>query len=340
MGCDSANGQSTPIHRLHFHSDLTRARRGLWRYRHQSAVCRQGNVFAEPWYCPGAGKHNWRCVDHLLGIDDRGVTEVRDTGSSCRQPRRRWDHGAARACHVFDSQSPAIDHVIAARGGVRRVIVLWRCYPDARYFGLVRRRGSGGGHVGVPALCRAHCSGLAGLAVYHPETRHENGGQLVRSRMRRLVYRACRERHLGNHPTTGDPQGFGPPSCLAFRNRPRPCVLRRPGFGIARAHGSRGDVRRHGPLRQATHSHRMVRPGGPCAGLELLRPGCAADWPSGSDQQSVLPRISFLGAVSDGRFGHGGHHHRLAGHHLGRVLHDAAGNPAGLSAADECPAHF
>ena len=56
-------------------------------------------------------------------------------------------------------------------------------------------------------------------------------------------------------------------------------------------------------------------------------------------RESVLSRLSGVGAVSDGRARHGGDRHRVAGNDLGRLLDDAAGGAARLPAAHDDPAY-
>ena len=59
----------------------------------------------------------------------------------------------------------------------------------------------------------------------------------------------------------------------------------------------------------------------------------------GGDREPVLPVLSRLGALSDGRAGDGGDRDRLAGDDLRRLLDDPAGDPARLPAAHVDPAH-
>ena len=58
---------------------------------------------------------------------------------------------------------------------------------------------------------------------------------------------------------------------------------------------------------------------------------------SGGDQEPVLPRLSRVGALSDGRARDGGDGHCLAGDDLRRLLDDATGHPARLPAAHDHP---
>ena len=57
-------------------------------------------------------------------------------------------------------------------------------------------------------------------------------------------------------------------------------------------------------------------------------------------EQPVLPPGAGLGAAPAGRARHAGHHHRLAGGDLGRVLAHPAGDPARLPAAHDDPPHL
>ena len=78
---------------------------------------------------------------------------------------------------------------------------------------------------------------------------------------------------------------------------------------------------------------RLVRRRPARSGAQLFRPGrAAAGRPrTPSRTRSICSRR--VGALPDGGVRDGRHHHRLAGHHLRRVLADPAGDPARLPAA-------
>ena len=74
--------------------------------------------------------------------------------------------------------------------------------------------------------------------------------------------------------------------------------------------------------------------------LELFRARCIATERRVRRQQSVLPARTNLGTRSDGRVGNGGHRHRLASDHLGRVLVDQPSGSSGIFAASFHHSHI
>ena len=107
-----------------------------------------------------------------------------------------------------------------------------------------------------------------GTAPGRPAVRADHGG-LVRR------HRGCSAScGLLRHPvvlTAVDPR-----HAFYVLPRARLARLRRARRGVPGRHRRRGALRRHGPLRQAADSRRVVRAGAAGAAAELLRPGRAA----------------------------------------------------------------
>ncbi len=89
-----------------------------------------------------------------------------------------------------------------------------------------------------------------------------------------------------------------------------------------------------GPVRIAWSCRRA-----PGAGPQLFRAGRAAPHRSRDHREPLLPARAGMGALSAGRAGDDGHDHRVAGGDLRRLLDHAAGDAAGLCAADGRAAH-
>ena len=133
-----------------------------------------------------------------------------------------------------------------------------------------------------------------------------------------------------------------PPSWPRLARSLRHCLPRSRGTGhrLCRArrrlpgrHRRRGDVCGYGPFRSAADPARLVRrrPALLLCSTISARERLLLSDPT-RDRESVLSACPTMGSLSDGGVRHRGHHHRLAGHHIRRLLPHPASDPAGLPA--------
>ena len=184
---------------------------------------------------------------------------------------------------------------------------------------------------------RAAHAGDPGRAVRDPAPRHRPRRRAVRPGDGRLVRGARRARHAGSIARAARR------CCGRSTRRMRLRLLREPRRGIAFValgavvlvrHRRRGAVRRHGPFRPAADPARLVRPRAARARCSTTsaRARCCSSDPDGG-RQPVLPAGAAWALHPAGGAGDGRHGDRVAGGDLGRVLDDAAGDPARLPAA-------
>ena len=155
-----------------------------------------------------------------------------------------------------------------------------------------------------------------------------------------MVHRARVERPARHR--AGARSARGPESGPRPRlpEQPRRRLVHRARRGGPRSDRRRGAVCRHGSFRQSPGAPRLVRPGGPGAGAQLLRAGRAADGEAGGGAKPLFPAVSRLGPVPDGGARHGGYGDRLAGGHFGRLFAHQAGSATRLPAAHDHRPHL
>ncbi|CAA9237046.1 MAG: Kup system potassium uptake protein, partial [uncultured Acetobacteraceae bacterium] len=318
--------------------DARRARRRLRRHRHQPALRPPRVPAALLRRRRGARGDLRHPVPHHLVAAADGDGKVRLHRAPRRQPRRRrgaGPDGAGAARGPYASGPLARFHARHRGGGA--VLRRRRHHPGhLRAFGggraeghLARLRGGGG-----TAVRRG-----AGRSVPLPIPRHLQNGRGVRAGDGALV---LHPRPARGSPDRFDAGGIGrrvAPPRRALRRGPPLRRLHR--VGLRRAGGDRGGgaLRRHGPLRPAADRARLDRLRAAGAGAELPGArGAAAVRPQG-DGEPLLPPGARMAPPAAGDPGDGGHHHRLAVHDLGRLLHRPAMRATRFPAAPRRPAH-
>ncbi|CAA9240965.1 MAG: Kup system potassium uptake protein, partial [uncultured Acetobacteraceae bacterium] len=318
--------------------DARRARRRLRRHRHQPPL--------RPPRVPSAFLRRRRAArgdlrrpvpHHLVAAAD-GDGEVRLHRAPRRQPGGGRGAGLDGAGAARGPHAPG--PVAGFHAGHRRgcaVLRRWLHHP-----GHLRALGGGGleGHLahlrrgGGPDLRRG-----AGRALPRAVPGHPPDGRGVRAGDGAVVFdpRPPRDRP--------DRRGAG-----GFRRRvapPRGPV--RPGPPLRRLHRARlrragrdrggGALRRHGALRPPAHRARLDRLRAAGAGAELPGAGGAAALRPQGHRKPLLPPGAGVAAPAAGGAGDGRHHHRLAIHDLGRLLHRPAMRATRLPAALGGDAH-
>ena len=240
----------------------------------------------------------------------------RADGAPARARQREWQARVDRSRHF------------------RRGAAVWRRHDHAGHHRARRRRGTEGRDAVVRFVRGADRRRDSHRDLRDPAARHASGRPTVWSGDGAVVHhdrgpRADLDRQEADRPVRDQP---GPrPRLLRDARAAR---LRGTGRGVSGGHRRRGAVRRHGPLREAADSPRVVQPGAARPVAQLLRSGRAAADRQHRGGTALLPAGAVLGAPAHGGAGDGGRHHRLPGTHLRRLLADPPGRPAWLQPAD------
>ena len=153
-----------------------------------------------------------------------------------------------------------------------------------------------------------------------------DGGLVHRAgRRRRDQYRGCAAHSRSARSARGPCILPAPPLARVRRARRRRAL----------ADGRRGAICRHGPLRRAPDPPDVVRHRLSRARAELSRTGRTAALRPVRAGESVLPALSAVDALSDGRPLDRRDGDRLAGRHLRHLFDDQAGDATRLPAAHE-----
>ncbi len=171
---------------------------------------------------------------------------------------------------------------------VRRGPALWRRRHHAGDLGSVGGRGARGGDHGVFAVRRSHHLHHPGHALRRAEAWHRRDRRGVRAADAVLVLRDRGHRLAVGGAPPGDLARGESALRRALLRGARPARV--PGARLRRPvrHRRRGAVRRHGALRDARDSHRLVPLRLPGAAHQLLRPGSDAARAPRRGEQPVL----------------------------------------------------
>jgi len=172
------------------------------------------------------------------------------------------------------------------------------------------------------------------------QRRDRGGGQAVRAGHVGVVrgFGGGRCQRYSHRP--GCSEGVVTDLWVGVHHLPRGDRIHRPGVGGAGHHRGGSPLRRHGPLRASPDHPGLVSGGVPGAGPELFGAGGADPAHPGGGHQPVLFDPAGVGAAAHGGAGDRGHRDRLAVGDLRGVQRHPPSGSAGVSAADEHPAHL
>ena len=229
-----------------------RARRRVWRHRHQPAVRRAGHLHqARRCGAPHDRRRLRGRLFDLLGIDDHRLGQVRMAAHARPQPGRRRSYGPGRA------HPAARDRPGGAAGHprhLRRRPVPRRRHDHPGDLGDVRRRRTERRHPGARASGRTHLPGHPGGPVRDPAAGNRRGRLALRPGHPRLVHRHRRARRTRGRPGPRCPPGAGADLGGPLHGRSRLRRVPDPRRRGAGGDRSRGAVRRPRPLRRRRRS--------------------------------------------------------------------------------------
>ena len=281
-----------------------------------------------------------RVADPLVAHPDRRA-QIRHSDHARRQSRRGRHRGAARAARRKARAARKLARLPAHRRSDRGRAALWRRRDHAGDLGAQRRRRSQDRRASARADGRSHHHRDPGRSVPGPAQGNGFHRQHLRAGDAGVVRRHRPARPPRHRADTGHPGRDQPPQCRCLpgscRTRPSASPCSAPPSSPSPA------PRRCMPTWAISAGCRSSSDGSPsCCPRSMLnyfgQGGLLLADPDAIENPFYLlaPRWAHYphGGVRDR-----GHRHRLAGHHLRRVLAHPAGDPARLPAAHARAAH-